>query len=382
MTTKRRINDYKYINILISNNTNQLQPADYFETKREPLFEDIENWEIWVGRFKVPLFAIPLFKFVDGRYSITITFDSNAYHQTNTQVVTWVDNVVPPGPEHWVWYYQHFVTMVNTAISTSYDVIKADLTAHGQLNLDHVTRAPYFMYDSSTKLFSLIYQVYNVGNTNPDLENIWSSNGTTGIANHPIMTLSLNGALFNYFNGFNSASKVVGLNEYDHVITVPDNPEQMKDATYWETATPPDHYQVLPADYPCLFSWHRLSRIIFSTNLPIYQESYGTNITRLSGQSVNQSILTDFEVSPSDQINREYLYFFNTGKPRYINFSGFGQLKELSISVYAEDNQLNSKKLMLPPDSEIFLKFQCRRRSLRYKELELIDDTKDNNTFE
>lgn len=390
---KHRDIDYKYLNIIITNDGgedgNRTMIANIDETKKAPLLDDVADWELSIVRFKVPLSVVPLFKFQTdapdsntGIYTVELQYtDDTRTIESPPMHLEWDYTVFPfQYDQKEVWYYSDFVRLTNRAIERAFeDYLIPLVEAAGGPTLTEYTEAPIISYDPSTRLFNVTCKIKNVGGVNPSLHNIWN------LDEHPIapfgdMSLSLifNSHLFYYFNGFMSTTTRRNDGSYTFNILIPGRKalEQFRDKDFYDIPDPlkPEAYQVTPADYPCLSLWQRLSRIVFTTTMPISQESISSNLKTLIGQPINQSILTDYEVFPTDQANREYLYFYNQGTPRYVSFEGFGPLRDVKIGIYAEDNQLNVRPLILPPNSEIYLKIQFRRRGLRSKTLKESDE--------
>ena len=95
------------------------------------------------------------------------------------------------------------------------------------------------------------------------------------------------------------------------------------------------------------------------TTLPIESDDFG--LPDASGFAFNNSILTDFEVAPSQKV-RDDIYHFSLTNQRYLNFKGFGELEEMNLSVFYEYNNNVLVPLMIPPGKEVYVKLQFRRK--------------------
>ncbi len=367
--------DYFYHNIVINNNGDGAIEAKIKDDKLIPVIDAQEEWKLSVLRFKVPLYLIPLFKFnetVDW-YQITLRFESMVDPVEITVPVLWLnDDGVNLNNEKNIYYYSQFLHMVNSCLYTAWEaLVNAVFIQHRLITLSHFSDAPKIIYNSDTKLFSFVLPIKNVGAPAPnpnlysvfDFDNeIWDvppANDTPIANNYHRVSIIFNNKLFNFFNGFPALKIDNNNNQFDYQMLIYDNPGNRYPGTYFNELAPPAIYLMVKADYPCLYSWHRVSRIIFMTNMSIMNENVTNN--ELIGQPNHVSILTDYEIPQSDQTNREYLYYYNNSYDRYINITGVGPLRTIDFSVFYEMNDGTYSKLYLPPTSDLYLKLQFKR---------------------
>ena len=365
--------EYRYLNISLQNNTDRAIPASLVETKTSPILEQMEDWRVSVVRFKLGLYNIPLFQFNSSPnyYQLTLKFESSAPGTSwdNTQSIVWLDDTgtlpATPDADKNIYYYDQFIHFVNYAFLLAYQDLQVHVNGIHGIDLDHFAGAPEVMYDPATKLFSLVFPIENVGAVNPNLESvydiensIWGAPPASGVplagAYHRI-TISFNNHLFNFFNGFQAQKIDTGNMNYLYQLQIFQKKGDLVDGAYFNEENPPEKYLLFKANYPCLYSWHRLSRILFLTNMQIVDENVSSNAVGFLNKTNRVSILTDYEVPMSDQSNREYLFYY-PNILRYTNFSGNGPLRQVSISVYWEDLDGNYVQLFQPPGSDLYIK--------------------------
>ena len=180
--------------------------------------------------------------------------------------------------------------------------------------------------------------------------------------------------LFNFFNGFPAYryESAVTPNLYYYQLSLEHPLGIFQPADYFNEipALQPARYFIQTASYPCLWSWQRLSKIIFLTTMPICAEFVSNNLTGNYGTNLKQNLLTDYEVPATDQSVREYLYYFNQGSFRYASFSGSGRLDVINLSVYYMDSALNMRQLMISPNNVVDIKIYFRKKKWKiYKEI-------------
>jgi hypothetical protein len=180
--------DYIYYNANIVNNkiSTAGQGTDprarFSETRDVPILKDAHDYEVAVMKCKIngggktlPLF-IPQIQIGpninDTIYSVTLNLAywdvSNnrvRYLQSSETFIQWVTELFSPFTKvpttaspsqeetdyYYLYSYNHWCTLVNTALQTAYDNLKAQAIAKGYSVL---TRCPTLEYDENTKLFS------------------------------------------------------------------------------------------------------------------------------------------------------------------------------------------------------------------------------------
>ncbi len=388
---------YRYLNIILQNTTDRAIAANLSEVKTSPILDQMQDWKITICRFKLPLYNIPLFKFntTPNFYQVTLKWESSnpGTSWTSTQPVQYLDDngtlPVTPDAEKNIYYYNQFIHMVNYAMLLAYQDLQLNVNGITGIDLDHFTASPEIKYDTDTKLFTLVFPIENVGAVNAGLESpydiensIWGAPPAPGqpiAGNYHRISVIFNNNLFNFFNCFSAQRVDTGGMNYNYHLQIYQKKGDLVLGNYFNEINPSEKYLLFKGDYPCLFSWHRLTRILFLTNMNIVSETVSTNIPALANQANRVSILTDYEISPSEQSNREYLFYWSQSDNRYTNFSGFGSLRQVNISVFYETLDGDYNPLFIPPNSDIYIKMQFTKLKsiLLYQPTDVaIDDAK------
>jgi hypothetical protein len=334
--------DYRYFNLIINNDTNHDMEATYDERKIQPFLSDMSDYKIGIIRWKVPSFYIPMFQFQANHFYVTLGLPNGDNYE---QAVTWEVGANTNN----VYDYETFIYRVNMAFRLSFTAL---LAAHGVYN--DLTAPPVIYYDSDTKNFMLAVEMKDA-----DEGNIYAPDS---IYVQPI-SIYFNANLFKLFNGFsNTFISSNGNRNYRINVLQTINNKYPPNHFYSipNAQQPVDGYIIMKTNYPCLFAWHKLARIIITTTLPIETEDIGarTGSNSKLGLPISQAILTDFEVIKSDQALREPTYYFTNNDKRYVNFTANGPLKEMNLSIFWEDDELNVTRLVIPPGGECYIKLQ------------------------
>ena len=387
---------YRSLNIVLQNQTDHAIPASLSETKTSAILENQQDWKVSICRFKLPLYSVPLFKFNTNanHYQLTLRWESavlgHAYSATHS--VQWLDDdgihLNTPDADKNIFYYSQFLHMINYTLLTAWNDLQPAVNAIEGINLHNYSGNPEISYNPETKLFTLVCPIENVGAVNNNLESVFDiensifgnppAPGAPIAGNYHRVSVIFNNHLFNFFNGFSALRVDTGGMNYEYHLQILQPKGSLVEGTYFNEENPPEKYLLFKADYPCLYSWHRLTRILFLTNMNIIGESVSTNVPALANQANHISLLTDYEIPPSEQSNREYLFHWPTFL-RYTNFSGVGSLRQVSITVFYETLDGEYLPLYLPPNSDIFIKLQFTKLKsiLLYRPAEIaIDDAK------
>ena len=189
-----------YYNITLSNLNEYAIPATFNESRPSAVINNIENYEMAIVRFTVPLFNVPLFTFEDNyqiQFGLYDTQDPNAGAAVSTvwldpipsplpdpppiSLVAWRDDTTPAttGDNRLVYYYEQFIDMVNDQLTNLYNEFTGLVTVFDPaVNLPQVAGAPSIRYDPTTSLFSFIIPILNVAGANVTLQNVFDANNT------------------------------------------------------------------------------------------------------------------------------------------------------------------------------------------------------------
>ena len=116
-----KASDFGYINLFLNNSTDQEVTALYQEDRNIPYLEQMELYKIAVSRFKVPTASLPLFEFEEvpttgqSPYWVALTQGPNNDNPLYENVV-YTNQRANTGNEKYIYDYQSFLDMVNTAL--------------------------------------------------------------------------------------------------------------------------------------------------------------------------------------------------------------------------------------------------------------------------
>ena len=375
MSKSNFVSDYGYYNILISNDTETSKEATFSETRINPVLSNMQDWLLAVVRFKVPSTSIPLFVFEEIE-NPPGTFTSPYYvgfSIGNTYATPLIQNIVfdpiyanttavNRPYSRFMYYYSSFLKMINDALLELFTTAKTNGAYTALLNPFTDPEALYFELDNTTSYLKLLLP-YVAATGSP-----FVNDGT-----NPYINIHISKKLFYFLAGFNSKCLInPPLPFMDHVLLISE-PE------VYNNIIDLPAYQTLPArsviqiyeDYSCLYLWNKLSRLLFTTSIPIEQELIG--VKGQDGNNFQQTLLTDFEVIPNQNGNtRDYIFYF-AEYPRYQNFTSNGDLRNMDLKIYFQTNDLETFPLMIPPGFESTVKIQFKRK----KALELLQHSSD-----
>jgi hypothetical protein len=378
MTSKSNLSsDNSYYNFWIKND-GQLTgiEASLNEERIGPVLDRMQDYSVSVARFSVPGSTIPLFKFefldppANTRSAYTITVASgNDIDPAVAEFDLFIDDDLTFDPttfntndpyKHFVYYYQQFINMFNRSMSAIWAGLRVDpnftaiypilatMTDDDYPRLQQIPNTPYLEIKfplSATAPF--IGQSPFLG-FNPGAESLY---------------LFLNPKLFYFLAGFNSNYFKGGALNSTTQLQVPDAVHLLNpiNFSYQDPALLPLTVATFKQDYSSLHNWQQLSRIVFTTAMPIESESVGVNDG--DGTNYNQTMLTDFEIQPNANGSaRETIYYYPQGENRPYNFTGTGPLRKMSIRVFFQLRDLSLIPLIIAPGFDMTLKLQFKRR--------------------
>ncbi len=404
-TLNKDNDDIIYYNVVMHyRNPGDLSPsiAEYVENRTQAIVDNPSEYQMSVIRFSIPSSELPIFifgiqSFPNTNINLSTTSFTLSYGGTDVRVYliytpqTSYPLPNPPSAEHkeqyitpyyYVKTYQHMIEMMNTALSTAYDTLLPYVTyqaisiyAIGDLVIYNgviyrslvngntgnqpdispvqwqstqlPTEAPYFIYDSDIKKFSLIAQKQYDESKYLDPISIYTD--------HLFYT--------NFFNG----SFLV----YDNLYTNDDGKGiqfLVKNTNNNEYKT---NYYQMKQEFSTIYAWNSFKSIVFMTgSIPIRNEFTPTQIQ--SGQNtpglVNSSpILTDFE-PPLESDLRTVLQYNPTAEYRMIDLIGTSPLVKFDIRVFWVDNHQNLYPIYIPAGENVTIKFLFRKKKyLDYK---------------
>lgn len=386
----KKIADNIYLNIDFKNNTgpgeipgNLPSLMEYNTTKTETILDEPNNYYMAIVRFQIDLQYIPLFIFPiedfqtdpnRGKLKFTIEYLGINYTK-NVRYIPYTKIPVPTQnvnttqiitPYYYIYEVTAFLSMINNTIAELY--VDSGLAA-----LLPSFIAPYFFYEPSTQLISLI------------VSNHWTN---TTMAIPEIPKLFMNQSSFLFMNGFNIYSNNNGIASsldvdklYQFVLsnTIPNvadpmTPIQITNYPYnpntctvtgTETSTVPStYYRFTQQIQSCRF-WSSLNKIVFLTStLPINNESVQSKND--SGQAAYQPILTDFSVDTTSSLAdaRSIVTYNPYGQYRLIDLLSTEPINKINVKVYWQDKQGNLYPVYLPKFSTSNMKLGFFKKSL------------------
>lgn len=386
MHTIQKEDDNVYINVIINGVSGDysLTPngpsigvhgveAKYNVCKSGPILEKSSDFFCSVIRFTCPLNDIPLFIFPiipnqvnPNKSTMVIGINYNGINNS-TNVIYIPDNLDTPPvqnltiqvitPYYYVYDYQNFITIINSALLTVYN-------SSGLAALFPTALPPYFSFDSSTNLISIIIPSFFVTLTAP----------AVGI---PI--IYMNDALAHYLESFETLYR--GSNElfgrdYDFIFP-PAN--QINDKAYalFGTVYPPNpgpgivinlpQYYKIPQNYITLQSWNSLSKLILtSNNIPIRNEIVPVGGNNNSGLLATFPIITDFvpQFTSLAGESRTIAYYLPSAQYKLIDLISDSPLYNIDIRILWQDLKGNLYPLYIFDNHQAEIKIAFIRKTL------------------
>jgi hypothetical protein len=313
---------HTYYNASMVNSSEVPIIANYVDNRDDELISDPENWHISIERADIDALYIPLFNFITDGYHIKLSYDTFTYdvalqYISESTVDIAFDNTLP------IYSVQHFLRMINNAFTSAFNSLKVNITNP----LFKPAYAPYIVYDSATKLFSLVADIKYDSLNPPD-------------PGKPII-VSMNTRLFNMLSG--------GWNYTYYGPSPPANSLEYQVHVYGQfnnTITITDPKGVIPTTFAYLMRCEYVSgnlkdavKLILTTSMPIQREYIPSlsGTTTTTGGNSTQAILTDFSIgSQPDDIGRPgYLYI--PQYPRNIDLVGNIPLRNVTMAVFWQD---------------------------------------------
>ena len=315
--------DNIYINATITNNTDKPISAEYQTTFNTAIINDSGEYFLTIVRFHIPN-TMPIFKFVENKYVITLSYNGNDYSVPIT-----MQNVDNPSSKS-VYTFQQFVDMINTTLTASFNTLKAANP------LAPPTEAPFMVFNTNTNFFSLYtQQVYDPviagGNT---IEINFNS--------------SLYSLFYNSFKVFNNGVNRTDNKDYRFIITDERNNIPVSPLNYYE----------MVQQVETLYQWYDFERLIItSSSLPIRSEFISTQGS--DGKSIQQSIITDF----IPELGKDRSAFvYNAPIYRLIDCNGHQDIRRFDFRILVANRDGSITALEIPPGFNVSVKFAFIRK--------------------
>jgi len=320
-----------------------------------PFLPNPSEYKGTILRLSIPIQEIPIFLF-DGDekgsdYVVTVDYGGLEVRQEVLFTTEWKGgpSSTPTTNQFYygVYFYQHMIDMVNTAIYTAWTAVGSPYQS-----------PPWFGFNPVTELFTLYYT------------NAYIGGGFRLFFNNTLRILfaSFNMDFYGYnidksteFSFYRQYSTTAGPNSIPAGIVLPSN--VLSVGLTW--------YQI--ADYSTLASWNQFDKILLvCNNLPILNEfNNPINLNQSSSSSdVTLPILTDFiiDVNATSRELRGILQYAPRAEFRWFDLVGTQPCSQFTVDIYALlktslNNYANLYKVLIPPGETIHLKLLFRKKS-------------------
>lgn len=346
------IDDKLYFNFDITSNTfkitdtsNSLTPTGNFAVQYDrAILNRPKDYYMTVVRFQTPTQDVPLF--IPDIYDIANDPNITVYEialtygiTTHTAKVSWVtqDNTggVLGKNYYWLYNYDLFLNMVNTTLVNLFALFTMPI---GSL-------PPYFIFDPTTRLFSIVAQeqFYGVNAINP----------IGIILNYPLLALVNNIAVNVLTSGANGATfKVQMLKNANNYYQPPNL-----------AAVNPPVYLINTQSQSSIVNWTPLRSVqLISSSLPIVQEFIPSpqNSSILGGVSIIKDFvpLLNNTEAPSSGIE-----FVNEGPYQLINLTGEAPITKMDLSCRWSDKYGNTYPILIPYNQTLSIKIAFIKKS-------------------
>jgi hypothetical protein len=318
-------------------------PALFQEVRDQAIITNPNDYLLSVVRFSVPTSLIPLqiMPIIPNQldpnlstYRVTLTYLGSSYGFSVIYIPTDVSISVPPAPgptenpirSKYARYYsifsiQHLVDMINTALTTSYSALNS---AHGGV----VSSAPFMLYDTSTKLFSMVASTEYVTNN---------------------VKIFFNFALNKLFEGsFNQIINPAAIDTNAQFVI-----ENLHGTNLFVIPGPLAGYQMFQ-EFDTISQIDSFDSLVFITGtLPIRTEALSSQVLGSNTQTQNtsnfQRILTDFQIDLSTGFeSRSFIHYNPSAEYRRVDMFGTGPINNIDIQVFWRDTQLNLYPVLIP----------------------------------
>jgi hypothetical protein len=310
----------KILSIKQVNNSTQPLPLTFETNLSRPLFSapgaapNPAEWDVSVIRFRIPNFYVPLFNFVDGRYTMTARYLSLSV--TEPMIYQPWSTGVSGQP---VYNVQHFILMLNNLIASVCAALPAPTTDY-----------PRFEYDEETELLSYIAN-----------KNYFATDGS--LAN-PVY-LSCNPALSQIIDG----------------LPIYYNPIQGDELMVFDTGSN------LSGNYYTMVSQNSIAehiidyaRLILMSNIPTDNEVIGVSNdvnTQNNLTQVGLPVLMDFTPEELTIHNYNNYIVYNAITPyRQVSINTNLSFDNIQIYVYYETVMAGLQRIEVPPGTSADIK--------------------------
>jgi len=116
--TNKLSGDNIFYNLEINGENQQTRQAIFNINRTDVILDNPSDYYLGIIDFSLPLYSVPLFSFVNGRYKFSLFFDN----LTLTNDLLWVPETINTSPVFQsVYSYQSFITSMNNSLKTLYN---------------------------------------------------------------------------------------------------------------------------------------------------------------------------------------------------------------------------------------------------------------------
>lgn len=358
--------DNQYVNISMVHNSSDgsnPSPALYIANKTQPIIGNCSDYYMAIVQFSIPLDQVPILicpvLTTPGNSNTTPLiigirdFTANVYYQQNliwTPELTYENVVIQDGspaqqvtPYYYMYNYETLINMFNTALNLAF--IAYNTANPG--NPHSAFQCPYFVYDGTTSLISLIAH---------------SSWITAPILTQAIFT---NNDSVNFLDSF-STQQYTRINDptnFDNIYNIKYNGINGFGTPVVYPAIPT--YLRIIQDYDTMFLWSSLRKIVItSASLPINFEQSPIFNNNNPDQYNTIPICADFIPANTKAGDSREIAFYTSTFYRLIDLSSDSPLQKIQFEIFWLDKQNILYPLKIGPFNEVTLKIVLSKKSL------------------
>jgi len=354
--------DYEYfsVNVVNDGTIDSILTCSYSENRTAPLVNQMENYVLQVINFTIPSSSIPLFNYIGNNKAVfTLSYTNTANTTTglpvtlNPQIVVLTNGTVGIGGtpqtiqnntssiigdkfnvgQYAVYSVQQFLTAINYALNAAMLLLLSDV----RIIVPPVVPSPYFIFNETTQLFSL------VADKSFDINN----------ATYNYIQFTSNEYMHRLFTGipsFFDRSEGILHRKWRYLVF---NTQNNSSGTNYIMTT-----QGSPINY-----WISCKKLIMTSNrLRINPESVSSNINAIRGASpLTKNIIADFNLNTINNLTDFYTPItftqFNDVQ-NAVNILGSGNLFEVDLEIFYIDNLNNTFPILLGEGESFVVKFK------------------------
>lgn len=402
--TNDKLTNYIYSNIFLNNNSKEAITAEYITTQDLPILTEQQDYQMRIVRLKIPMSAVPLFRFKPDSYFLSIGWTTSGGTPDTLETVLppnqvlFVPSISKDVPlTHFgspydmaVFNVEDFLLMVNSALDVAWANLIANPPPWLPVEYLDVDFAPYFTYDCEHNCIHVILPALPMNAEYPSP--FYPDLCGTGL---PSLVLLMSSDLQSFFNGFQgfyygpkgvTTTGFVNFPNLNWSIYFNANQSNMVTLPAFGDCKARTVNEV-PQTTSSTYSFQQVSRLIITTNIALVRESVliktdNTNVNANgSGLPLRLEVLTDFEIPQDASAYHQYIYYNGDDTERWHNIKDSGDLRRIDLKVFIQWQDLSVMPLFIAPGHEVNVKLGWRRK-LNNKEYQISDLTPySRNTF-